>query len=170
MTLRIAPMLTVARRRVGAVIALSLLLSACGPGYLDVGKKVPASDENKEIFSVMVAYHKALEDRDVESIRKLVSKRYYENAGTTDSDKDDYGIDRLQADVIPKLRDNVKRLQLQIRLKDIRIKDDKAEADYEFFGRVLLTEGGRKSYKMWNEFAQMRFVNEDGKWLISGGL
>ena len=153
-----------------AAVVVPAMLVGCGAGYLDVGKNVPATDENLAVFNTLRAYHRALEDRDVSTIRKMVSKRYYENAGTTDSDKDDYGVDRLQADVIPRLRDNVKRLQMQIRIKDIRVKGDKAEADYEFFGRVLLTEGGRKSYKMWNEFAQMRFVREKGKWMITGGL
>jgi hypothetical protein len=161
------------RASAGIVVVASLLavsLSGCGAGYLDVGKKVPATAENKAVFDVIVAYHHALEDRDTGAVRKLISKRYYENGGTTDSDKDDYGVDRLQADVIPRLRDNVKRLQMQIRLRDIRINGEKAECDFEFFGRVLITEGGRKSYKMWNEFAQMRFVREDEKWMIAGGL
>lgn len=156
--------------RAALALFVAVALVGCGPGYLDLAKNVPATVKNKEVFNVLVAYHAALEDRDVEALRKLVSKRYYENAGTTDSDKDDYGIDRLQAEVIPRLRDNVKRLQLRIKLRDIRITDDKAEADYEFFGRVLLTEGGRKSYKMVNEFAQMRLAREDGKWMITGGL
>lgn len=149
---------------------LAVTFSGCGAGYLDVGKKVPATEQNKEVYDVVVAYHSALEDRDTAAVRKLVSKRYYENGGTTDSDADDYGVDRLQADVIPRLRDNVERLQMQIRLREIRINGEKAECDFEFFGRVLITEGGRKSYKMWNEFAQMRFVRENNKWMISGGL
>lgn len=152
------------------LLAVAFTLTACGPGYLDKGKKVAATDENRAIYNVLVKYHKAMEDRDTALLRGLVSKRYYENGGTTDTDKDDYGVDKLQADVVPRLRDNVKRLQFRIRLLAIRIDGERADAEYEFFGRALLSEGGRKSYKMWNDFAQMSFIREDGKWMISKGL
>jgi hypothetical protein len=166
-----------ARRRAGAggrwlaaALTLGLLLSGCGPGYLDAGKKVPATDENRSIFNVLVAYHKAIEDRDSAALGKLVSKRYYENGGTTDTDKDDYGIDRLRASVLPKLRENVKRVQFRIRLLHIGVEGETAVAQYEYFGRALLTEGGRETYKMWNDFAQMKLAREDGAWKITEGL
>lgn len=153
-----------------ALVVLLSAASGCGPGYIDVGEKVEATDENRSVFKVLQAYHKAMEDRDVETIKKMVSKRYYENGGTTDSDKDDYGIDQLNSAVLLKLRDNVRRVQFRIKLLDIAVKGDNATAQYEFFGRVLLTEGGRDNYKMWNDFAQMDLVMEDGRWKILRGL
>lgn len=160
------------RRFVGAVAgALALaLLAGCGPGYLDAGRKIPATPENKEIFAILVAYHKALEDRDSAAVRKLVSKRYYSNGGTTETDKDDYGIDKLDAEVLPKLGANVKRLQFRIRLLAIVIDGDNARAEYEYHARALLTEGGKDSYRMWNDFAQMKLQREDGAWKIAEGL
>lgn len=156
--------------RVLALVALTASATACGPGYLDAGKKVKATDANKAIFNVLVAYHRAIEDRDATALRKLVSKRYYENGGSTDSDKDDYGIDKLEADVLPKLQANVKRVQFRIKLLAIDIDGDNAKADYEYFGRALLSEGGRDNYKMWNDFAQMKLLREDGAWKIAEGL
>lgn len=154
-----------------AALAAALCVSAgCGAGYLDIGEKVEATDENRAVFKILQAYHKAMEDRDVETIKKMVSKRYYENGGTTDSDKDDYGIDKLNSAVLMKLRDNVRRVQFRIKLLDIEVKGQNATAQYEFFGRVLLTEGGRDNYKMWNDFAQMDLVMEDGRWKILRGL
>ena len=154
-----------------ALMALALCFTAgCGPGYLDIGERVEATDENRAVFNVLKAYHKAMEDRDIETLKKMVSKRYYENGGTTDSDKDDYGIDKLNKGVLQKLRDNVRRVQFRIKLLDIEVKGENAQAQYEFFGRVLLTEGGRDNYKMWNDFAQMDLVMEDGRWKILRGL
>ncbi len=166
-SLRHAPRLLV---RAVMLLAMAASLTACGPGYLDAGKKVKATSANKEIFNVLVAYHRAIEDRDATALRKLISKRYYENGGTTDSDKDDYGIDKLEADVLPKLQANVKRVQFRIKLLAIDIDGDNAKADYEYFGRALLTEGGRDNYKMWNDFAQMKLLREDGAWKIAEGL
>lgn len=151
-------------------LALSLLFTACGPGYLDKGKKVVATQENRAIFNVLKAYHQAIEDRDVATLKKMTSSRYYENAGTTDTDKDDYGVDRLRAEVLPRLKANVKRLNFNIRLMAIRIDGDSAEAEYEFVGRVLLSEGGRESYKAWRDFAQMKLIRESGAWKIARGM
>ncbi len=153
-----------------ALAGLLLCAAGCGPGYLDAGKKVPATPENRAIHHVLVSYHKAVEDRDVPALRALVSKRYYENSGTTDTDKDDYGIDRLEAEVLPKLQANVKRVQFRIRLLAIDIDGDNANAEFEYVGRALLTEGGKESYKMWNDFAQMKLLREDGAWKIAEGL
>ena len=152
------------------MLAMTALLFGCGPGYLDAGGKIPATEINRQIFNVLQAYHKAMEDRDVETIKKMVSKRYYENGGTTDVDKDDYGVDRLSSAVLPRLRSNVKRVQFKIKLLSIKVQGATASAEYEYFGRALLSEGVRDSYKMWNDFAQMQFVRENGRWLISRGL
>ncbi len=155
------------------LLALAIVAAfavGCGPGYLDVGERVEATDENREVFTILKAYHKAMEDRDIETLKKMVSRRYYENGGTTESDKDDYGIDKLNSAVLLKLRDNVRRVQFRIKLLDIAVKGNNAKAQYEYFGRVLLTEGGRDSYKMWNDFAQMDLVRENGRWKILRGL
>ena len=150
----------------GATIALS----GCGPGYIDKGKRVSATEPNKTIYKVLKAYHKAIEDRDVATLKKMTSKRYYENGGSTDTDKDDYGVDRLKNEVLPRLRDNVKRVTFSIRLLAIRIDGAEAEADYEFIGRVLLSEGGKESYKAWRDFAQMKLIREEGDWKIARGM
>lgn len=156
--------------RLATLLLLALTLSACGPGYLDKGKRVVATSENKTIYSVLKAYHKAIEDRDVPTLKKMTSKRYYENGGSTDTDSDDYGVDRLRNEVLPRLRDNVKRVTFSIRLLAIRIDGAEAEADYEFIGRVLLSEGGRQSYKAWRDFAQMKLIRESGDWKIARGM
>ncbi|MCO4762948.1 MAG: hypothetical protein KC502_15640 [Myxococcales bacterium] len=152
------------------MLVLAATLTACGPGYLDKGKRVVATSENKEIFNVLKAYHRAIEDRDVPTLKKMSSKRYYENGGTTDTDKDDYGVDRLRNEVLPRLKDNVKRVTFTIRLLAIRIDGKSAQADYEFVGRVLLTEGGRESYKAWRDFSQMKLIREAGYWKIARGM
>lgn len=145
------------------------LLMGCGPGYLDLDKKVEATEENKQVFEVLKAYHAAIEEKDIESIKALVSPRYHENAGTTDNPADDYGFDKL-VQRMTMLRDNVKKVQLRLKLREIDIKGDVATVEYEFVGRVLVTEGGVDSYKSWDDFNQMRMAREEGKWKIVGGL
>jgi len=148
---------------------IALTVGACGPGYI-AGSKVPATQENVAVFDLLERYRQAMESRDVEAMRKLVSRRYYENAATTETDKDDYGIDLLERKVLPLLRNNVKKLQYQVRLRAIDIAGDGATVDYEFTARALISEGGVDRYIMKNDFNRLTLAREDGRWLIVAGL
>ena len=120
-------------------------------------------------FDVLKRYQVAVENKDVDAIKALVSSRYHENAGTTDNAGDDYGYDKL-VQRLPMLRDNIKKVQLKIKLIDIQVTGNEASADYQYFGRVLLTEGGVDSYRTWDDFKRMQLAREGGQWKILGGL
>ena len=150
---------------VGVVVGLS----ACGPGYLDQDKKVPATEVNREIFQVLKTYHEAIEAKDMEAIKPLISPRYHENAGTTDKESDDYGYDGVLKR-LTMLRDNVKKVQLRLKLLDIQEQRNEATVEVEFVGRVLMTEGGIDSYKTWDDFNRMTLAKEGGHWLFTSGL
>ncbi len=152
-----------------AALALAALVAACGPGYLDAAKKVPASDQNKQVYEVVKAYHAAVENKDVEALRKMISQRYYENGGTTDDPTDDYGYDKC-IQRIEMLVKNVKRAQLKIRLVDMQVSGDDATVDYQYVGRALLTEGNVDAYRTYDSFSRMKLAREDGRWMITGGL
>jgi hypothetical protein len=151
------------------LLSLTTIAIGCGPGYLDAGEKVPATDVNKQLFDVLKAYHQAVEGKDVGALKRLVSPKYHSNGGTTERTDDDFGIDKLDTH-LPKLRDNVKKVQLRMKLIDMQVDGNEATVDYEFVGRVLLTEGGIDSYKTWNEFNRMKLEREGSRWLIVGGL
>jgi len=152
-----------------ACLGVVFSLSACGPGYLDAQKHVAATEENKTVFDVLRAYHKAVEDKDLDGLKALISPKYHENGGSTDNVADDYGFDKLSVRLLM-LRDNVKKLHLGIKLLEIEVKGVEATIDYEFEGRVLLTEGGIEAYKTYNNRNRMKLASEDGHWLITGGL
>jgi hypothetical protein len=148
---------------------LVLCTAACGPGYLDAGKRIPATDENREVYAVVKAYHTAVEGKDVETLRKLVSHNYHENGGTTDDPSDDYGYDKL----LPRLEllsKHFKRVQMKIRLIDLQVGGQEANVDIEYVGRALLSEGNQEAYSSRDDFARMRLAREDGHWRIVGGL
>jgi hypothetical protein len=152
-----------------AAFALAALAAACGPGYLDAAKKVPASDQNKQVYEVVKAYHAAVENKDVESLRKMISQRYYENGGTTDDATDDYGYDKC-IQRVEMLVKNVKRAQLKIRLVDLQVTGDEAAVDYQYVGRALLSEGNVDAYRTYDSFSRMKLALESGHWMITGGL
>lgn len=146
------------------------LLTGCGPGYLDVDKHVPASDDNKQVFQVWKTYHDAIESKDVEAIKRLVSLHYYENGGTTDDQSDDYGYDKLIQQRLPMLRDNIKSVNLKLKLLDIQVAGNNATIEYFYDGHTLLTEGGVDRSKQYQERSAMRLERESGVWKIVAGL
>lgn len=151
------------------VACLAVAVTGCGPGYLDHGEKVPATEVNKQVFEVVKAYHAAVEAKDIDTIKGMISQRYHENAGTTDRGEDDYGYDKVLERIVM-LRDNVKRVQLRLKLLGMNVGNGEATVDYEFAGRVLLSEGGLDSYKTWNDVSRMRLAREQDRWMIVGGL
>jgi hypothetical protein len=150
-------------------LSIGVVLTACGPGYLDVDKKVLATEPNREVFDVLKTYHSAMENKDMEAVKNLVSANYHENGGTTDDPSDDYGYDKLMQR-LQMLRDNVKKVQLRIKLRDIAVTGDHATVQFDYLGRVLLSEGGVDRYKTFEEPKEMELQREAGQWKIIAGL
>ena len=151
------------------LLGLALSLAACGPGYLDAAQKVPATPPNKEIFEVLKSYHQAVEERDIDVLKQMISLQFHENGGTTDDPTDDYGYDKV-IQKLTMLRDNVKKLHLQLQLREIEVHGDDAAAEVHFVGTALLTEGGVDNYRTWDDINRLKFKREDGAWHIISGL
>ncbi len=131
---------------------------------------IPATENNRAIYDLVMTYRRAIETRDLESLLPLISRRYYENAGTTDRQTDDYGYERLVTEVLPMLKDNVKAVQYRILMRDIQVDGDRAWADYEYFYNFQFVEQGNEGFAQKNDFNRMTFVREDDMWRIAGGL
>lgn len=151
------------------VVAIALVALGCGPGYLDVDKKVPATDPNKQVFEVVKAYHAAVENKDVEALRKLVSPSYHENGGTTDDPTDDYGYEKC-IQRLEMLVKNVKKVQLRVKLLDMQVAADHATVDFQYLGHFVFSEGNVESYRTSDSMTRMTLAREGGRWLITGGL
>jgi hypothetical protein len=169
--------LTLSARALAFALTLVIGLGAigCAPG--NIGQtEIPDTDENRELFERVMAYKAAMEARDVDAIRAMVSSRYYSNGGTTETDEDDYGYARLTEEYLPLLTQNIKAIQYQIIMRRIEIiervkgKPTKAFADFEFFGRFLYVEGGREGWRQQNDFNRLSFAREGDQWMIVDGL
>lgn len=131
---------------------------------------IPDNEDTRAIHAKVIAYKEAMEARDTDAIMALVSHRYYENGGTTETDRDDYGYETLRDVVLPRLRQNVKAIQYQVIFRRIEVEEGQAFADYEFFSRFLYVEGGREAWDQNNDFNRLTFRMEDGEWMIVAGL
>jgi hypothetical protein len=147
----------------------SFVLTACAPGLI-AGTEIEDTPDNREIVALVDSYRKAVEERDESTLLRLVSRRYAENASTTDTSDDDYGYGTLTEQVLPQLHDNVKEVQYRVQLRRVGHDADHAYAEFEFMARFLFTEGGRERWQALNDFNRLDFVREDGAWKIESGL
>jgi len=92
------------------MLASVLAFAACGPKYIE-NTKVIDTPENRQIADVIEKYRQAVERRDVDALKELISRRYFTGAGTTANSEDDYGYEQLEQKVLPMLRDDVKSVQ-----------------------------------------------------------
>jgi hypothetical protein len=151
------------------VTVLAALLGGCVGSYIE-STEIRDTEDNRAIYDLVLAYRKAVEQRDNEALGGMVSNRYYENAGTTERTNDDYGFDALENKVFPLLRENIKAVQYSILMREIHVDGDQAWADFEFYANFKYVEGGEVAWDRKNDFNRMEFVRESGHWKIVAGL
>lgn len=153
-----------------SLIAVTLLFSAaaCGPRYV-TGTKVEYSDEREAVAAVVERYRVALEQRDTNALRALVSKTYYENGSTTDDPNDDYDAAGLEK-VLGELKGNVKTVRYSVEITDILVNEEFASVDFDYKAEYLYSLGEQDRWGTTNDKNRMTMRLEDGHWRISSGL
>lgn len=154
-------------------LTVSLLGAAgCGPRYV-TGTKVEYTAEKQRLADIVERYRLAMEQRDVEALRALASRDYYENASTTTEPGDDYGFEGLER-VFVDLKNNVKDVKYTVDIKEIRIMGEgateAAHVDYEYTGQYLFTLGERDRWETVTDKNRLIFRKEDGNWRIISGM
>lgn len=160
------------RRSFAACLSLALTVSlsaaACGPRYV-TGTKVEYSDEREAVAAVVERYRVAMEQRDANALRSLVSKTYYENGSTTDDPNDDYDVAGLEK-VLGELKGNVKTVRYSMDITDIVVSEEYASVDVDYKAEFLYTLGEQDRWGTTTDKNRMTLRLEDGHWRISSGL
>lgn len=149
------------------LIATMLGLGACAHAKIPL-TDIDDTDDNREILAVVETYHRAVEQLDADAIIALVSTRYYEDNGNTDS-KDDYNYTQFKH----QLREDFKRtraIQLSIRVDSVEVEDNSAYAEMFY---EIKAQNEYPSGLKWNtnsDRTRLRFELQEGKWLIVAGL
>lgn len=163
------------RRTLLFTAALSLALTAaCGGQYvespvLDPDAEIRRTEDAVAITALMEEYERALDGLDLDTIRGLVSEEYYENAGTTDTTRDDYGFDEVNR-MFQSLVDHVDDIDVDIAVRDLVVEGDTADVLFEYTLRmryVVAEEAHWETERDVNRFQLRRDV--DG-WRIVSGL
>jgi len=146
-----------------------MTLVSCGSKYIE-NTKIPDNPETRKILNLVERYRVAMEHRDIKTLGAMMSRKYYENAGTTATSDDDYGYNTVLKKIFPFLKDNVKAVQYQLNVSKIVVGKKKASADFEYKAKVLIAVGERKHWIFEDDFDRLDFVKEDGVWRITRGM
>ncbi len=148
--------------------SLTLLASACSPAHVR-GTEITYTSERQELADVVEVYRVAVEARDAEKLKKLASKRYYENGSTTSDPGDDYDHRGLKT-VLDDIKSIVKAVQYEIEIKAIEVVGDTGYVDYDYRSQYLFTAGEADKWATSNDKNRLSFRREDGKWRIVSGM
>ena len=161
-----------------AALSAALLLSACGPSSINTVGELQFDDEaiildtptNRDVLDVLNAYHKAIEAKDSERLKSLVSDDYYENGGTSERTDDDYGNSGV-SDALRRFTESIEHIQFEIVVKDLRVEGDHAQVFYEYSYNYLFRVDEVPRWEAGRDVNRMDLVlNESGKWKITRGL
>jgi hypothetical protein len=149
--------------------ATLLLCVACGPSYI-AGTEIPDTPENRELVEVVESYRAAIENRDVTMLSQVVSRSYFENASTTKITDDDYGYEQLLKEVLPVLRDNIKKVIYKLDVEKAQVRGKQASVFVSWELTCQYVEGGMEGWSTAKDRNRIDLVIEDGRWKIISGL
>ncbi len=147
----------------------ALLLSACGPTYV-TNTRIPYTAEKQELADIVEKYRVALEERDIDTLKTLISKDYYENASTTDDATDDYGYDAIEG-ILADLKSQVSAAKVEIDITAIQIVGEAAIVDLSYKSHYLYSSTGEdKHWETASDKNRITFQREDDTWRVISGL
>lgn len=161
-------------RPIRAALRLALLGAlasgalACGPRYV-TGTKVEYTAPRQQLADVVERYRVAVEQRDGDAIRAMVSRRYYENGSTTNDPSDDYDYSGLQT-VLSEVEHTVEAVKYHVTINDIQVIKDTGYVDLEYRAEYRVSVGGDGKWATANDRNRMTFQREDDQWFIVSGL
>lgn len=161
------------RAIVAPAIALFLCVG-CGAGAIQSSIVSPELElertpDNTAIIELMESYEKAIESRDFASVQKLLSKDYYENAGTTDRTEDDYGLAGIQK-LFTTLGDHVKDVRVELTVRDLSVEGERGRVVFDYALTMLYSVDGEERWQTARDVNQVELRREEGKWLILSGI
>ncbi len=150
-----------------AALALALLATGCSPRRIP-GTEIPATDDNSAIAAVIAKYQAAAEGRDAAGVLALVSPLYFDDAGTPDP-ADDLDFERLSR-VLPADQARVSGVRMSLRLSDIKVNGEKAQAFVTFDARYRVTTRTGEVARAQQDVSRLALAREKGTWKIVSGL
>ncbi len=143
-------------------------LTGCGPQYVR-NTEIGYTEEKQALADLVERYRVAMEQRDADAVRAMVSRKYYENGSTTNDPTDDYdyaGLNKVLAD----LENHVKAVKYRIDISAIEIYDTTATVDYEYHSQFMYAVGPQDRWSTAADRNRLTFRKENDGWRIVSGL
>ncbi len=157
-----------------AALSLVLTVSACTAKYidsplLDDELRVRNNYENRGIVELMETYEEALDALDLDALGSLVSEDYYENAGTTDTTRDDYGHDGVES-MFATLAEHVDEMEVDVVIRDVVVDGADADVLFDYSVRMRYSLEGQAYWESERDVNRFQLRLEGGNWRIVSGL
>ncbi len=150
-----------------ALLAAALALAACGPRRIP-GTDITDTPDTRAIVATIEAYRQAAEQRDAAKVMELVSRRYYDDAGTPDPG-DDIDYAQLEKRLAEDYR-KITVLRLDIGVKKIDVEGDRASAYVYYDERYRIATKSGEVAKQASDQHRMVLVAEGRSWKFVSGL
>ena len=152
------------------VLILGVLIFSCSSQKFIKGTNIKDTEVNRKLFDIMQKYNKYIEEKDTDSLMKLVSKRYYDNSGTIEND-DDFGYSQLR-DILNKRFSQIKDIFQTISIRKIvhGKSDGKYYVIYDYNAKYLMNIDGKEQWHKKSDVNQMVFQKEGDEFKIIKGL
>lgn len=150
-----------------SLACLLLALVGCG-AQLIPNTDVPDTAENREAIELVEEYRHAVESHNPATILRLVSREYYDDNGTPQSD-DDVDYDGLQAR-LGRWTDDVLEVRYEMRYRRVAVYPERIFVDVTYTGsfKVRTAEGERWERRLADN--RVELVRENGELRITSGL
>jgi hypothetical protein len=151
------------------VVVLITAMAGCGHTRYLAGTTIPATEDNLAVVETIEQYRAYLIEKNIDGVRLLASKQYFEDGGTTQAN-DDYGYDALRGILTSRLG-RVQSLRYDIEYQRVTVRGDRAEVDTFLNGAFeLQSETGERHHRVndRHRFELERTTNN--KWRFLNGM
>ena len=145
------------------------MLLACSPKHIK-NTTIEDTPEHRNILAVVEMYRSAVEQRDLISLKQVISDRYYENASTTEHAQDDYGTDEVLVRIMPMLSEHVDKIFYEIEVTDIIQEEELMLVDYSYVLKFRYSDGENIKWGLKRDVNQLALEQKERGWLIVSGL
>lgn len=125
--------------------------------------------QNREAIDVLLQYRNALVRKDFGSLKRLISIKYFDNGGTTNTTVDDYDTTSLP-EIFETMAKHTEGIKYKVTLKSVEVKDNIAFVDYEFEYAYAYKVGGEITWDAGIDVNRLELTSENGEWKITSGL
>lgn len=140
------------------------------PGFnIDEEAQIMDTTEARQALDVLAQYRRAVVEKDFGSLNRLVSEDYYDNAGTTDTTRDDYDAEKL-SEVFEMMAEHAESITYKVMVKGVEVDKDRAFVDYEYEYAYQYGMGDDVKWDAGLEVNRLELIERGDGWEIVSGL